>query len=72
MAAGCGADEVDVFEAEAWLADDEGVRRRWDDPLGDVGLEVDDAGDGHHQVVTPSGDHGVGADPLVAAVLEEG
>jgi len=65
-------DEVDVLEPDAGLADDEGVGRRREDPLRHVGLEVDDAGDGHHQVVPPAGDDGIGADPLVAPLLEEG
>ena len=72
VAAGGEADEVDVLEPETGLADDEGVGRRREDSLGDVGLEVDDAGYGHHQVVPPSGDDGVGVDPLMVALLEEG
>ncbi len=63
--------EVDVLEPDARLADDEGVPRRGYDAIGDVGLEVDDAGDGDHEVVPPPGNDGVWTNPEVPPILEE-
>ena len=63
-------DKFNVSEADAWLADHEGVGRGRHRALCDVRLKIVDGSADKVHVVSPSGDHRIRRNPSVAFLRE--
>jgi hypothetical protein len=64
-------DIVDVNEPNAWLANDEGVCWRGNNPVRDIGLKVHYAGACKVEIISPSGDNRVRLDSFVTMLFEK-
>ena len=62
---------IQIVQSDAGLGDDQGVRRGFHPPRGDVRLKIRDGGNGEVDIPAPSCGNGVPAQPGMTVPLEE-
>jgi len=66
-----GSHIVYVHKPDAWLAYDEGVGWRWDYPVCNVRLKIDDTSIGKIEVIPPPSHNRIRFNPYVSTLLEK-
>jgi len=72
VSAESGSNVVYIYEPNAGLADDEGIGRRWNNPVRNIWLEVNDTGVSEIEIVSPPSYNRIRSNPLMPSLLKEG